>query len=928
MKEKAVENAPVSFGTNLGLILDYYDMYLQDRHSVSDEMRMLFDSILDNKNQVNLGTRSNVNNKALEGIFKWLGDIRAYGHLRAKVYPLYSPTIANAPTFRFEDYGFTESDLKSVDVESISPYLTEKFDNAEEAINFLKELYTAPLSYEYMHVNNQDEKAWFEKNIEGSGEVSLSDEEKKNLFIELAKTEGFEKYLQKNFVGAKRFSIEGVDSLVPMLNHLLKLMADEKLRNLQIGMAHRGRLNVLTHVLRKPYTMMLSEFMSTDASKFIPEDGSLQKTEGWMGDVKYHLGGKKILSDYGFEQTITLANNPSHLEIVGPVVLGKTRAQQEDVLSEKTPVQDTNESLAVIVHGDAAFPAQGVNPEAMNFSNLSGYTVGGAIHIITNNRIGFTTEEWDARSTLYASDIAKGFDIPVLHVNADEPEYVLKAMELAFRYRQTWKKDIVIDLIGYRRMGHNEMDEPMTTNPMLYNEIKNYPTIEHLYGNKLVESGVMSEDEKKEVVTNIEKTLRNAHDKIDKNDTIVSDRIDLPELVTTPQANDIQKNITEDRLRALNDRLLTYPEEFKVFNRLKKVLERRKLPFENQDERIDWGHAEALAFATLLEDGVPIRISGEDAERGTFAHRNAVIHNPDTGEEYTPLKNLDTAKASFDLYNSPLSELAVVAFEYGYNVENKDVLTIWEAQYGDFADMAQPIFDTFMSAAHSKWGEQTGLTLLLPHAQEGQGPEHSSSRIERFLQLCAENNMTIANVSSSANYFHLLRRQAQNLNTDKMRPLVLASPKSLLRNNTTSRPLSEFVKGKFHEILFNNDAPEKVKTVLVASGKIAIELEETLAKNPDEEFLLIKLEQIYPFPKRNITEVLDTLPNLEEIRFVQEEPKNQGAYHFVLPRFLEMKTEEQAFKFVGRQASASPAEGYAGVYKVIQQKILEEALKK
>ncbi|WP_428417803.1 2-oxoglutarate dehydrogenase E1 component [Phocicoccus schoeneichii] len=928
MEEKAFENAPVSFGTNLGLILEYYDMYIEDRQSVSSEMRILFDSILDSKDQVNLGTTGSTNNTALKGILKWLVDIRTYGHLVAKVYPLYPPTISNAPTFNFEDYGFTEEDLKSLDVETISTHLTGMFDNALDAVKYLKDVYSAPLSYEYMHMNNQEERAWFEENIEVHGDISYSNEEKKELFKELAKTEGFEKYLQKNFVGAKRFSIEGVDSLVPMLNHLLKLMANNELPNLQIGMAHRGRLNVLTHVLRKPYTMMLSEFMSTDASKFIPEDGSLKNTSGWMGDVKYHLGGKKKFSDYGIEQTITLANNPSHLEIVGPVVLGKARAQQEDVKSENTPVQDTDKSLAVIVHGDAAFPAQGVNPEAMNFSNLAGYTVGGAIHIITNNRIGFTTEEWDARSTLYASDIAKGFDIPILHVNADEPEHVLKAIELAFNYRQTWKKDIVIDLIGYRRMGHNEMDEPMTTNPMLYNEIKNHPTIEHLYGDKLVSEGVISADEKNETIDSVEKTLRSSHDLIDKNDTIISDRIDLPEFTKAPQLNTTEVDITEDRLKKINDALLTYPDSFKVFKRLEKVLERRRLPFENEDGRVDWGHAEALAFATLLEDGVPIRITGEDAERGTFAHRNAVLHDPETGEQYTPLKNLENAKASFDLHNSPLSELAVVAYEYGYNVENNEVLTIWEAQYGDFANMAQPIFDTFMSASNAKWGEQTGLTLLLPNAQEGQGPEHSSARIERFLQLCAENNMTIANVSSSSNYFYLLRRQAENLNTDKMRPLVLASPKSLLRNNTTSRPLSEFVGGKFHEILFDNKAPEKVKTVLVASGKMAIELEEKLASEPDDSFLLIKLEQIYPFPKRNITEVLETLPNLEEIRFVQEEPKNQGAYYFVLPKFLEMKTDKQTFTFVGRQESSSPAEGYAGVYKIIQQNILEEALKK
>ena len=667
--------------------------------------------------------------------------------------------------------------------------------------------------------------------------------------------------------------------------------------------------------------------MSTDAMKFLPEDGSLEITNGWMGDVKYHLGGIKTRKDNGIEQTVTLANNPSHLEIVGPVVQGKTRAAQEKNDVKGSSEQNANDAFAVVIHGDAAFPAQGVNPEAMNMSDLRGYTVGGSVHIITNNRIGFTTEEWDGRSTLYSSDIAKGFDIPVLHVNNDKPEYVLKAIELAFSYRQKFNRDIVIDLIGYRRMGHNEMDEPMTTNPMLYNEIKEYPTIEHLYGDQLVEESVISKDEKSKIIDDVEKEIRSAHDKIDKKDTIVSGEIEHPDFIFEKQKNEVDENITKERLEKINNELLTYDGEFEVFKKLSKVLERRKLPFEDDSVGIDWGHAEALAFATLLQDGTPIRISGEDAERGTFAHRNAVLHDPESGEEYTPLKNISDAKASFDIYNSPLSELAALAYEYGYNVQNKDVLTIWEAQYGDFVNMAQPIIDTFISAAHSKWGEVTGLTMLLPHAQEGQGPEHSSSRIERFLQLCAENNMTVANLSSSANYFHLLRRQAQNLNTDLTRPLILASPKSLLRNQTASKSVSEFINGKFEEIIYENDNPKAVKTVLVASGKIAVELEESLKKEEDDSKLLIKLEQLYPFPKEEIKEVLDSLPKLKEVRFVQEEPKNQGSYRFVEPNLRELLDDKVEFNYVGRNESASPAEGNAGIYKLIQDKILKEALK-
>lgn len=926
MKEKAYDHAPVSFGTNLGLVLEYFDMYLEDPNSVSEEMQILFETILQNEGQISYPKTGGSNSK-LENIIKWVMDIRTYGHLDADVYPVYPPEVKNKPDFSFENYGFTEEDVKSVDVETISPYLVDTFDNALDALNHLKETYTSPLSFEFSHINNEEEREWFKEYAEIKGQPSYDNKEKIELFKSLSKVEGFEKYLQKNFVGAKRFSIEGVDSLVPMLNHLLKKMSEDKLQHLQIGMAHRGRLNVLTHVLQKPYEMMLSEFMSTDAMKFLPEDGSLEITNGWMGDVKYHLGGIKTRKDNGIEQTVTLANNPSHLEIVGPVVQGKTRAAQEKNDVKGSSEQNANDAFAVVIHGDAAFPAQGVNPEAMNMSDLRGYTVGGSVHIITNNRIGFTTEEWDGRSTLYSSDIAKGFDIPVLHVNNDKPEYVLKAIELAFSYRQKFNRDIVIDLIGYRRMGHNEMDEPMTTNPMLYNEIKKYPTIEHLYGDQLVEESVISKDEKTQIIDDVEKEIRNAHDKIDKKDTIVSGEIEHPDFIFEKQKNEVDESITKERLEKINNELLTYEGEFEVFKKLSKVLERRKLPFEDDSVGIDWGHAEALAFATLLQDGTPIRISGEDAERGTFAHRNAVLHDPMSGEEYTPLKNISDAKASFDIHNSPLSELAALAYEYGYNVQNKDVLTIWEAQYGDFVNMAQPIIDTFISAAHSKWGEVTGLTMLLPHAQEGQGPEHSSSRIERFLQLCAENNMTVANLSSSANYFHLLRRQAQNLNTDLTRPLILASPKSLLRNQTASKPVSEFINGKFEEIIYENENPKAVKTVLVASGKIAVELEESLKKEEDESKLLIKLEQLYPFPKEEIEEVLESLPKLKEVRFVQEEPKNQGSYRFVEPNLRELLDDKVEFNYVGRNESASPAEGNAGIYKLIQDKILKEALK-
>lgn len=932
MQEREFENAPLRFGTNLGLILEYFDMYKNDPDSVSDEMKYLFDNISTDQegNTRQDGKQlSAAGQDKIKGILQWLNDVRQYGHLKADVYPVYAPEIDNAPDFDFNAYGFQDADLEALPASIVSEAIADKFDNALDAARYLEQVYTSPLSYEYTHINNSEEREWLQNAIESAGEVNLSEEEKLHLFKELVKTEGFEKYLHKNFVGAKRFSIEGVDSLVPMLDHLLQRMADENIPHLQIGMAHRGRLNVLTHTLQKPYAMMLSEFMSTDPMKFLPEDGSLELTNGWMGDVKYHLGGVKTRTDKGITQTVTLANNPSHLEIVGPVVQGRTRAQQDSTNQSGKAVHDTDNSLGVIIHGDAAFPGQGVNPESMNLSNLAGYTVGGALHIITNNRIGFTTEEWDARSTLYASDIAKGFDMPVFHVNADRPEYVLRVIDIAIQYRQKFKKDLVIDLIGYRRYGHNEMDEPMTTNPKLYNEVHEYPTIDNLYGDQLVEEGVLTKEDKESIMQAIQDELRTEHDKINKDDTIVTKDIKTPDEILEGQSNDQETEISRERLAKINEELLTYPEDFKPLKKLGNVLDRRKKPFEDDTALVDWAHAEALAFATINQDGTPIRFTGEDAERGTFAQRHAVLHDPETGKRHTPLHNISDSKASFELYNSPLTEMAVVAYEYGYNVENNEAMAIWEAQYGDFSNMAQAIFDVFMSSAHSKWGERTALTLLLPHAQEGQGPEHSSARLEKYLQLCAENNMTVVNLSSSANYFHILRRQAKYLNTEKMRPLVVMSPKSLLRNSTASQPVSEFVNGQFKEIIVPEYKKTKVKTVVIASGKVAVDLLEAEAKNEtaNDELLIIRLEQLYPFPAEAIKEVLSGLTNLSEVRFVQEEPQNQGAYHFVLPYLLDIVPSKATLNYVGRKPSASTAEGNGGSYKLVQQSIIENALK-
>ncbi len=924
MQEKELENAPVRFGANMGMLLELHEMYQEDPNSVSEEMRFLFENL---SSGGAVADSSGTDHKKVKNLLHLIDNIRLFGHLKSEIYPVYDPDIKNVPSLDFKDYDLTEEDLKNMPATVVSEYLSDDNDNAYEALMQLHDLYTGPIAYEYMHVNDTEERQWFKEMIADQRNFEMSDDEKKHLFKMLAKVEGFEKYIHKNFVGAKRFSIEGLDSIVPMLDHLLTLMAGQGIPNLQIGMAHRGRLNVLTHILEKPYEMMISEFMHTDPMKFLPEDGSLEITQGWMRDVKYHLGGAKTRSDKGLEQRITLANNPSHLEVAGPVVLGRTRAQQETANLAGRPEQDTNKAIAAIIHGDAAFPGQGIVYESLNLGKLNGYSVGGSLHIIANNRIGFTTEETDARSTVYASDPALGFDLPVIHVNADKPEHVLRAMEIALRYRQQFGKDIVIDVIGYRRYGHNEMDEPSATNPLLYKEVKSRETLEELYGARLVDEDILSEDEKQEIIQSVFDEMRAAHDAIDKNDTNIDGDLKAPDSVMEGQDSNSEDNISRERLQKINDALLDYPENFTVFKKLSKVLDRRKKPFEDDKELVDWAHAEALAFATINQDGTPIRLTGQDSERGTFAQRHAVLHDPESGEELVPLHNVEDLSASFDIHNSPLSEAAVVGFDYGYNIEHKDVMTIWEAQYGDFSNMAQVLFDNFLSSGNAKWGETSGMTLFLPHGQEGQGAEHSSARLERYLQLAAENNMTVANLSSASNYFHLLRKQAQYMDTEKMRPLVLMTPKSLLRNAIVSEPVSAFTEGQFREVIIPSYKKTKVKKVLIASGKMAVDLLAEQKDNPDDEIIVVRLEQIYPFPSEQLKDLLDDLKNLEEVRFVQEEPKNMGAYHYALPLLLEILPEKVELNYVGRLRRASPAEGDGESYKLIQQKIIETAFK-
>lgn len=926
--ESQVSEAPVNFGANLGYVLDLYDIYLNDPGAVPEDLQVLFSTIKNGEANITTNNESQSNitkgDSTIKRVMRLIDNIRQYGHLLADIYPVNRPERENVPKLTIEDFNLDKETLESISAGIVSDHFKDIYDNAYEAIVRMEKRYKGPIAFEYTHINNNRERVWLKRRIETPYKATLNDNQKIELFKNLAHVEGFEKYLHKNFVGAKRFSIEGVDTLVPMLQQTLRIASDEGIQNIQIGMAHRGRLNVLTHVLEKPYEMMISEFMHTDPMKFLPKDGSLELTSGWSGDVKYHLGGVKTTQSYGTEQKISLANNPSHLEIVSPVVLGKTRANQDTTDKPGSVTTEFKKSMPILIHGDAAYPGQGINFEAMNLGNLDGYSTGGSLHIITNNRIGFTTEPQDGRSTTYSSDVAKGYDVPIMHVNADNVEATIEAIEIAMAFRKEFHKDVVIDLVGYRRYGHNEMDEPSITNPLPYHEIRKHESVEILYGKQLVSEDIISEDEMNHIIDEVQKTLRAAHDKIDKNDKMDNPEMQRPESLAEPIQND-DSELSFEQLKEINDAMLTYPSNFNVLKKLNKVLEKRKEPFESEDGLVDWAQAEQLAFATITQNGTPIRLTGQDSERGTFSHRHAVLHDPETGEQFVPLHNVPDQKATFEVRNSPLSEAAVVGFEYGYNVQNKSCMTIWEAQYGDFSNMAQMIFDNFLFSSRAKWGERSGLTLFLPHSFEGQGPEHSSARLERFLQLAGENNSTIINLSSSSNYFHLLRAQAANLGTQSMRPLVVMSPKSLLRNKTVADPISKFTSGKFEPILPEDHDKASVKKVILASGKMFIDLKEYLAKNPNDSILIVAVERLYPFPADEINALLNELPNLENVAWVQEEPKNQGAWSFVYPYLKELTTDKYDLSYHGRIQRSAPAEGDGEIHKLVQNMIIEQS---
>ena len=838
---------------------------------------------------------------------------RTHGHLAAHLDPLGSEPLGD-PALDPEPLGLTPGVMGRIP----SGLLRVAVAGATlaEALPNLRATYCGTIAYEVEHIASHAERVWLRQQIEsGAHRQPLDRDARLELLDRLIQVESFERFLHKAYLGQKRFSIEGVDLLIPMLDAMIGMAADQGAREVVLGMAHRGRLNVLVHTLGRPSVTIFAEFEGKKPGKEGEDTGT--------GDVKYHLGAEgAFVTKSGRSIAVSLAHNPSHLEFVGAVVDGRARARQTQRKAAEA-YHDPSAALPVVIHGDAAFAGQGVIQETLNLGALRGYRTGGTIHLITNNQVGFTTDAADARSTRYASDLAKGFDIPIIHVNADDAEACLAAVRLAMMYRERFREDVLIDLVGYRRHGHNEADEPAYTQPLMSERIKAHRSVREGYAGSLVAEGILSADE-------AQARYDAAYQHLVEQQQGFKASISPPKPAEAAPTKIVREDpataVDRDGLIGLNEQLLGYPDGFTVHPKLKRQLERRRTAM-GPEGGIDWGHAESLAFASLLSEGVPIRLTGQDVQRGTFSHRHMVLHDATTGSTLCTMQRLPGALASFEIHNSPLSELATLGFEYGYATAASDALVLWEAQFGDFINGAQVIVDQFIAAGLSKWGVTSRLTLLLPHGHEGQGPEHSSGRLERFLQLAAEGNLRIANCTTAGQYFHLIRRQARRI---RQRPLVVFTPKSLLRLPAACSTLDDLATGGFLPVIDDPAARtrgEAVSRVVLCSGKVYYDLMAEAAKRPESARpAVVRMEQLYSFPETELRQMLAGYPGLRELVWCQEEPRNMGAWTFVEPRIRTILPTSSARGYVGRPDRASPAEGSNRAHTVEQERIVREAI--
>jgi 2-oxoglutarate dehydrogenase E1 component len=856
--------------------------------------------------------------QAVQAATSLLKAHRTHGHLAARLDPLGREPEGD-PALDPEPLGLTPELMTKIPSRILRMYVAG--DTLADALPHLRETYCGPIAYEIEHIASHRQRLWLREAIEsGRFRKQLSTDEQKAMLRRLTEVDALERFMHKAYLGQKQFSIEGLDMTVPMLDELIELAADRGGREVVIGTAHRGRLNILAHNLGRPYDTIFAEFEGTSTLEpitTIPQGGT--------GDVKYHHGAQGSYQLPGRESIIVrLESNPSHLEFVAPVAAGATRAAQTTRQGPHAH-RDTDAAIPVILHGDAAFPGQGVVAETFNLQALDGYTVGGTIHIIQNNQVGFTTDPDDSRSTTWASDLAKGYDVPIIHVNADDVAACVAAVRLAFAFRQEFGHDVLIDLIGYRRFGHNEADEPAYTQPEMYQVIKKHPPVRELFAKELINGGVVTEQESTEMTDSVWETLTEEHRKLKERIAAASEVRHATgeyQLDRTPSP-EVKTAVSLDRLTVLNEELLAVPDGFTVHPKLVKQFEQRREAM-GPAGGITWAHGEALAFASLLTEGIPIRLTGQDTERGTFSQRHLVLHDPTTGQEHCAMQHLPGALAPMELHNSPLSEMACLGFEYGYSQEGPETLVLWEAQFGDFVNGAQVIIDQFITSGLAKWGQTSRLTLLLPHGYEGSGPEHSSARLERFLQLASEGNIRVANATTPAQYFHLLRRQAR---IAKQRPLVIMTPKSLLRLPQASSNIDDLVGGRFQPVLAEPGVdPERVTRLILCSGKVYYDLVGHVDRADKSEIAVGRVELLYPFPQNEILELVSAYPNLTEVVWVQEEPRNMGARAHMSPRLLQILPDHLHFGYIGRPERAAAGEGYPVAHAKEQNRIVSTAL--
>jgi len=832
---------------------------------------------------------------------------RDLGHLLTCLDPL-SACPTEHPLLSLSAFDLTEQDL---DVAFFAPQFTQNQKAPlREILQALKETYCRSVGIEYMHLQDPDERKWLQKRMEPNhNQPDLTRDSKIRILKKLYQAALFESFLNKKYVGQTRFSIEGAEVVIPVLDHALEHLASIDCREIILGMAHRGRLNVLAHILQKPYEEIFYEF------------NSCYDPEGVVGagDVKYHNGYLNDVPTSGNQaMRVFLVNNPSHLESVNPVVEGFVRARQDLAGDARR-----SRIIPLLIHGDAAFSGQGIVAETLNFSRLDGYQTGGTVHLVINNQIGYTTLPENARSTRYATDIAKMLMIPIFHVHGENPEAAVHVARLACDYRMRFGKDVVIDVVCYRRYGHNEGDDPYFTQPLMYEQIKARPPLHRQYSQKLIDGDVLRADEVDEMAQAVEEAFEKAFERSQSDACpFPADRFyeNWEGFHGTWSRGTQATGVPEKKLISLGQKLNDRPEGFSIHPRLGRVLEKRRHALE-QGEAIDWAGAEALAFASLLSDGIPIRLSGQDSARGTFSQRHSVLFDTKSGKAYVPLNHLDPSQAAFSVYNSMLAEAGVLGFEYGYSLARPDGLTLWEAQFGDFANNAQAVIDLFIASGESKWQRLSGLVLLLPHGYEGLGPEHSSARLERFLQLCAEDNLVVCNPSTPAQYFHLLRRQA--IGTVR-KPLVVMTPKSLLRHPLAVSGVGELSGGAFQEIIDDPQQYRNPRCVLLCSGKIYYDL---IQKRPEETasaMAVCRLEQLYPFPEEQLRGLRKRYAGARKWIWVQEEPENMGAWNFVRTRIEAMIKKPLAY--IGRKTSASTATGFKNIYESQQAAIIENAL--